>query len=102
MNEQLRHNQKTRRVMVGDVAVGDGAPISVQTMATTPTTDVDATVDAWSRRIAEKPEVAVHMTRTQLRAYAARAALGDVSEGDGDLLRLALRGAAAQERFRVR
>ncbi|MCK5407703.1 MAG: flavodoxin-dependent (E)-4-hydroxy-3-methylbut-2-enyl-diphosphate synthase [Candidatus Krumholzibacteria bacterium] len=45
MNEQLRHNQTTRRVMVGDVAVGDGAPISVQSMATTSTTDVDATVD---------------------------------------------------------
>ncbi len=67
-----------------------------------PSDRLDATVDAWSRRIAEKPEVAVHMTRTQLRAYAARAALGDVSEGDGDLLRVASRSAAAQERFRVR
>jgi (E)-4-hydroxy-3-methylbut-2-enyl-diphosphate synthase len=30
--------------MVGSVAVGGGAPVSVQSMATTPTTDVDATV----------------------------------------------------------
>ena len=35
----------TRRVMVGDVAVGGGAPISVQSMTTTDTTDVDATLD---------------------------------------------------------
>jgi (E)-4-hydroxy-3-methylbut-2-enyl-diphosphate synthase len=34
----------SRRIMVGPVAVGDGAPISVQTMTNTPTTDVAATV----------------------------------------------------------
>ena len=49
MSEQLRHNQKTRRVMVGTVAVGGGAPVSVQSMATTPTTDVAATVDEIKR-----------------------------------------------------
>ncbi|MFC2153501.1 flavodoxin-dependent (E)-4-hydroxy-3-methylbut-2-enyl-diphosphate synthase, partial [Actinomycetota bacterium] len=34
----------TRRLMVGDVPVGDGAPISVQSMTTTKTHDVDATL----------------------------------------------------------
>ncbi|WP_319523155.1 flavodoxin-dependent (E)-4-hydroxy-3-methylbut-2-enyl-diphosphate synthase [uncultured Desulfosarcina sp.] len=34
----------TRRIMVGDVAVGGGAPISVQSMTNTKTDDVDATV----------------------------------------------------------
>ena len=34
----------TRRVMVGGVPVGDGAPISVQTMTKTKTSDVDGTV----------------------------------------------------------
>ena len=67
-----------------------------------PSDRLDATVDEWCRRIAEKPEIAVHMTKTQLRAYARRAALGDLSESDGDLLRVASRGAAARERFRVR
>ncbi|MFF7730934.1 flavodoxin-dependent (E)-4-hydroxy-3-methylbut-2-enyl-diphosphate synthase [Streptomyces sp. NPDC008001] len=38
-----------RRITVGDVPVGDGAPISVQTMTTTTTADVDATL----RQIAE-------------------------------------------------
>lgn len=36
--------RKSRRVMVGDVPVGDGAPISVQTMTNTVTTDVGATI----------------------------------------------------------
>jgi (E)-4-hydroxy-3-methylbut-2-enyl-diphosphate synthase len=35
----------TRRVMVGNVPVGDGAPISVQSMTNTPTTDVKATLE---------------------------------------------------------
>ena len=34
----------SRQVMVGSVAVGGGAPISVQTMTNTPTTDVEATL----------------------------------------------------------
>ncbi|MWB77500.1 flavodoxin-dependent (E)-4-hydroxy-3-methylbut-2-enyl-diphosphate synthase [Pseudooceanicola sp. 216_PA32_1] len=36
--------RKSRRIMVGNVPVGDGAPISVQTMTNTLTTDVKATV----------------------------------------------------------
>ena len=35
----------TRRIMVGDVPVGGGAPISVQSMTTTKTADVDGTLD---------------------------------------------------------
>ncbi|MCZ6765401.1 MAG: flavodoxin-dependent (E)-4-hydroxy-3-methylbut-2-enyl-diphosphate synthase, partial [bacterium] len=36
---------QTRQVMVGNVAIGGGAPISVQSMTTTDTTDVHATLD---------------------------------------------------------
>ncbi|WIO75251.1 flavodoxin-dependent (E)-4-hydroxy-3-methylbut-2-enyl-diphosphate synthase [Porticoccaceae bacterium LTM1] len=36
--------RKTRQIMVGNVPVGGGAPISVQSMTNTETTDVDATV----------------------------------------------------------
>lgn len=39
----------TRQVMVGSVPVGGGAPISIQSMATTPTTDVQRTVDEIKR-----------------------------------------------------
>ncbi|WP_030949284.1 flavodoxin-dependent (E)-4-hydroxy-3-methylbut-2-enyl-diphosphate synthase [Streptomyces sp. NRRL S-646] len=41
--------RRTRQIRVGDVPVGGGAPISVQTMTTTLTADVDATL----RQIAE-------------------------------------------------
>ncbi len=46
------HRRKSRRVMVGSVPVGDGAPISVQTMTNTPTSDAKATIDQ-IRRIEE-------------------------------------------------
>ncbi len=36
--------RRSRRIHVGSVAVGDGAPISVQSMTNTPTADVAATV----------------------------------------------------------
>ena len=37
--------RKSRQIMVGDVAVGGDAQISVQSMTNTETTDVDATLD---------------------------------------------------------
>ena len=39
----------SRRIHVGNVPVGGGAPISVQTMTNTPTTDVKATIDQIQR-----------------------------------------------------
>lgn len=44
--------RQSRQIMVGDVAVGGGAPISVQSMTNTETCDVDATV-AQIRAIAD-------------------------------------------------
>src|SRR5690348_14077905 len=38
------HRRGSRRVMIGDVAVGGGAPIVVQSMTNTDTADVAATV----------------------------------------------------------
>ncbi|NKB32248.1 MAG: flavodoxin-dependent (E)-4-hydroxy-3-methylbut-2-enyl-diphosphate synthase [Pseudomonadales bacterium] len=38
------NRRKTRQIMVGDVAVGGDAPISVQSMTNTETTDVEATL----------------------------------------------------------
>jgi (E)-4-hydroxy-3-methylbut-2-enyl-diphosphate synthase len=40
----LTPRRKTRQIMVGNVAVGGDAPISVQSMTTTPTTDINATL----------------------------------------------------------
>ncbi|MEM9523098.1 MAG: flavodoxin-dependent (E)-4-hydroxy-3-methylbut-2-enyl-diphosphate synthase [Pseudomonadota bacterium] len=46
------HRRKSRQIMVGDVAVGGDAPISVQTMTNTMTTDVSGTIDQ-IRRVVE-------------------------------------------------
>jgi enoyl-CoA hydratase/carnithine racemase len=51
--------------------------------------ELDAAVDDWAERLAAKPAWALHMTKTQFRAYARSAVLGDVTEGDGDLIALA-------------
>lgn len=38
------HRKRTKRIYVGNVAVGDGAPVSIQSMTNTPTRDVETTV----------------------------------------------------------
>ncbi|MGH9007272.1 MAG: flavodoxin-dependent (E)-4-hydroxy-3-methylbut-2-enyl-diphosphate synthase, partial [Acidimicrobiales bacterium] len=40
----LAPRRKTRQIHVGDVAVGGGAPVSVQSMTTTKTADVEGTL----------------------------------------------------------
>ncbi len=40
----LTPRRKTRQIMVGKVAVGGDAPVSVQSMTTTPTTDINGTL----------------------------------------------------------
>jgi enoyl-CoA hydratase/carnithine racemase len=57
-----------------------------------PDDGLDAAVDDWAQRLAAKPPAALHMTKSQFRAYAAAVTLGDVTEMDGDLL-----AAATQE-----
>jgi enoyl-CoA hydratase/carnithine racemase len=47
---------------------------------------LDAAVDDWALRLAAKPPWAVHMTKTQFRAYERRDFLGDLTEADGDLI----------------
>ena len=43
-NREPLPRELTRQVRVGDIAVGGGAPVSVQSMCTTPTSDADATL----------------------------------------------------------
>jgi enoyl-CoA hydratase/carnithine racemase len=66
-----------------------------------PEEQLDTTVDGIVASLVARPELAVHMTNTTLRGYARLAALGDASEADGDLVGVALRGAAFRERFRL-
>jgi enoyl-CoA hydratase/carnithine racemase len=66
-----------------------------------PAARLDAAVDDWARRLAAKPEIAVQMTKHQLRARSRVAVLGDVTETDGDLLLAASRSAVARASFPV-
>lgn len=54
---------------------------------------LDAELTGFAARLLEMPELAIHMTKTQLRGYARRAALGDASETDADMIALAMRSA---------
>lgn len=51
-----------------------------------PLDHLDAATDEWATRLASKPGSAIAMTKSQFRAYAAVARLGDLTELDGDLL----------------
>lgn len=62
---------------------------------------LDEEVDRWVADVLAKPELAVHMTKTQLRGYARGSALGDASEADGDLIAVALRSPGQRDRFRM-
>ncbi len=62
---------------------------------------LDREVDDWARRIVAKPEIAVHMSKTQFRAYAHGALLGSVPETDGDVLMAASRVGVARASFRA-
>lgn len=64
-----------------------------------PAADLEGEVQAWADDLAAKPELAVHMTKTQLRGYARQSALGDATEADGDLIAVAGRSETFRERF---
>lgn len=51
-----------------------------------PDADLDTAVGDWAKRLGNKADWALHMTKTQFRAYSRMTVLGDVTEGDGDLL----------------
>ena len=56
-NREPLPRELTRQVRVGDVAVGGGAPVSVQSMCTTPTSDADATLAQIARLAAAGCEI---------------------------------------------
>jgi enoyl-CoA hydratase/carnithine racemase len=62
---------------------------------------LDAAVDELAARMAAKPEIAVHMAKTQLRAYGRAAMLGDTTEADADLMLEASRVGVARESFKI-
>jgi len=68
--------RKSRRIMVGNVPVGGGAPISVQSMTNTETTDVAATV-AQIRRL---EQAGVDIVRVSVPSMEAAEAFGRIRQ----------------------
>ena len=57
MKSEPIQRHKTRRIYLGPVPIGNGAPIAVQSMTNTPTADVTATVDQIKRLSAAGCEI---------------------------------------------
>jgi (E)-4-hydroxy-3-methylbut-2-enyl-diphosphate synthase len=75
-NLQHDHRRKTRQVIVGGVAIGGGAPISVQTMTKTKTADVDATV----KQIREAADAGCDIVRVTVNDKEAAEAIRKIVE----------------------
>jgi (E)-4-hydroxy-3-methylbut-2-enyl-diphosphate synthase len=56
-SESPIQRRKSRQIMVGDVPVGGDAPISIQSMTNTETTDVTATVDQINRIVSAGADI---------------------------------------------
>ena len=66
--------RQSRQIMVGDVAVGGDAPVTVQTMTNTPTSDAKATID----QIRRCEEAGVDIIRVSCPDVASTAALKEI------------------------
>ncbi len=66
--------KKTRKIMVGNVPVGGGSPVSVQTMTKTKTNDVEATVN----QIIRCKDAGADIVRVTVNDKEAAAAIGDI------------------------
>jgi enoyl-CoA hydratase/carnithine racemase len=63
---------------------------------------LDSEVDNIVQTLLEKPELALHMAKTNLRGYARLRSLGDASEADGDLITLAQGSEEFLDRFSMK
>jgi (E)-4-hydroxy-3-methylbut-2-enyl-diphosphate synthase len=82
MDTALLSRRRTRQSRIGDVAVGGGAPIVVQSMTNTDTADVDATV-AQVRALAEAGSELVRVTVNSAAAAAAVATIRERLDARG-------------------
>ena len=71
--------RQTRTVNVGPVAIGGGAPVSVQSMTTTHTEDIDATV----QQTAELEALGCQIIRVAVPTKAAAESLGEIKRQIG-------------------
>jgi enoyl-CoA hydratase/carnithine racemase len=66
-----------------------------------PADQLDDAVSAWAKRVVDQPEISVHMTKTQFRAYSATIPVGDATLFEPALLLEALNDDQAKANFGV-
>ena len=76
-SESPIQRRKSRQIMVGDVPVGGDAPISIQSMTNTETTDVAATVDQINRIVSAGADI----VRVSVPLWMLRKLLGPYASG---------------------
>lgn len=64
-----------------------------------PAAELDAVVTEWANRVVERPEISVHMSKIQFRAYGATIPIGDASQFEPALLLEALNDERAKANF---
>ncbi|MEO5766666.1 MAG: flavodoxin-dependent (E)-4-hydroxy-3-methylbut-2-enyl-diphosphate synthase [Casimicrobiaceae bacterium] len=74
MERQAISRKRTRQVLVGDVAIGGGAPIVVQSMTNTDTADIAATV----AQVKALADAGSEIVRVTVNSAAAAAVIGEI------------------------
>lgn len=72
----MLHREKTRIVRIGNVAIGGGNPVAIQSMTNTETSDVDATV----KQILELEEAGCQIVRSTANTMEAACAFDKIKE----------------------
>jgi len=73
----LKQRRQSKRLMLGDVAVGGSAPITVQSMTKTDTRDVRATIE----QVAALTDAGCDIVRLAVPDLEAASALGEIRRG---------------------
>lgn len=76
MSDISMHRMTTRKVTIGDVVIGGGSPIAIQSMTNTDTADVDATV----RQILELEKAGCMIVRSTANTHEAACAFEKIKE----------------------
>ena len=74
MDTGIPHRERTRRVMIGDIPVGGGAPVSIQSMTLASPVDVRASIE----EIQRLAEAGVEIVRTAVPNEAAAECLPEL------------------------
>ncbi len=89
LSQEIGTARARQLVLLSDRIDGRTAADWAVAHACVPEAELDAVVQEWADRVTALPELAVQMTKTTFRGYNQLHSLGDASEADADLFRVA-------------